>query len=924
MTNFHKMSARIQSFCLTLLGFLTLTQANNPMRVSKLGVLIFALLCTFFAQIGYAQDATTLNKSYQGLDLVTALDSIKNENNLKVFFKPEWFGGKKVAVSGNGLTITEFLNKNLVDDGLKAVSYYGTIVIMANNPELYQVENNADEDLIIIGEKNSKLNEVVTVTGRIKDGANDEPLIGARVYISSLNIGTITDFNGNYTLRVPVGKYTIEYSSISYESKPVDVVIKSAGALDVDLFSGSLELDELVITAEGQDANVQQRVSGLENMNIETIKQLPTFMGEVDPVKSLTTMPGISTTGELSSGFNVRGGETGQNLILQDGAIIYNPTHLFGFYSAFNSDMVSDVNLYKGGGPANYGGRISSVLDIKLRHGDDEKYKVAGGVGLVSSRITAEGPIIKDKASFLIGGRSSYTNWLLHSLNNIELNSSAAAFYDMNAKLLFRISDKDYVTGSFYNSHDDFNLSGDSQYDWGTTNFSLEWNHVYGEKTLSTLTLTSSDYKVETSTTENEQEAFEFNNGIKNMSAKFEFLYKMHQKNSLTAGIEYNKIESEPGDLKPLGEFSIIEPVNIYNQHGNEIAVFLQDDWDLGARLALSGGIRYSMFRRMGADKIYTFEEGVDVLRKPEVLDSTFYNSGDLIDSFSGIEPRFSLRYLLTTNSSLKMSYYRTYQYMHLISNTVSATPQDYYLASGPNLDPQYADQYSVGYFKNIRENQYQFSGEFFYRDIYNTVDFIEGAEILGNEELEGSLIQGRGKAYGLEIQLKKNEGKLNGWVSYTYARSLKRFQSDFEYQTVNRGEYYSSNNDKPHDLSLVLNYKLGARLVLSANFSYSTGRPVTVPISKFSYDKTLAALRYSDRNAYRIPDYHRLDLSLTLKQGLRTDKLIRGEWVFSVFNVYGRKNAYSVYFIDSGQARKLSILGSVFPSITYNFKLSK
>lgn len=891
------------------------------MRIIKLGLILSAFL---ISSIGYGQEEIRLNKTYLGLDVGNAIDSIQKVNSIQIFYKPEWLEGKKVTVSGSGLSVEDFLTKNIEEEGLKAVSYYGTVVVVANNPELYQEESNADEDLVIIGDKTSKLNEVVEVRGNITDGANDEPLIGARVYISSLNIGTVTDFNGNYTLRVPVGRYTIEYSSISYENNSIDVVIKSAGNLDVGLFSGSLELDELVITAEGQDANVQQRVSGLENMNIETIKQLPTFMGEVDPVKSLTTMPGISTTGELSSGFNVRGGETGQNLILQDGAIIYNPTHLFGFYSAFNSDMVSDVNLYKGGGPANYGGRVSSVLDIKLRHGDDEKYKVSGGVGLVSSRLTAEGPILKNKASFLIGGRTSYTNWLLHSLNNIELNSSAAAFYDMNAKLLYRISDKDYVTGSFYISHDDFNLSGDSQYDWGNLNYSLEWNHVYGEKTLSTLTLSSSDYTVETSTAVDIQEAFEFKNGIKNISAKFEFLYKMHPKNSLLAGVEFNKIESEPGDLKPLGEVSSIEPVDINNQHGNEMAVFIQDDWDLGARLALSAGIRYSIFRRLGSDKVYSFQEGPDVLRKPEVVDSTFYGSGELIESFSGIEPRFSLRYLLTTNSSIKMSYYRTYQYMHLISNTVSATPQDYYLASGPNLDPQYADQYSIGYFKNIRDNRYQFSGEFYYKNIYNSIDFIEGAEILGNEELEGSLLQGKGKAYGVEIQIKKNEGKLNGWISYTYSRSLRQYQSNFEYQTVNDGKYYSSNNDKPHDLSLVMNYKLGARLVLSANFSFSTGRPVTVPISKFSYERTLAVLDYSDRNAYRIPNYHRLDLSITLKPSLKKNKLISGEWVFSVYNVYNRKNAYSIYFTSTGEARKLSILGSIFPSLSYNFKLKK
>lgn len=885
---------------------------------------LFCVLAYLIPVVVFAQGDIYLNKSYEGISMAQALESIKSDHQVKIFFDPEWVKDRSITVSAQGLTLIEFLNKNLSESGLKAVPYYGTVVFVANNPELYQIESVADESLVIIGDKNSKLNEIVRVSGNIVDGANDEPLIGARVYISSLNIGTITDFNGNYNFAVPVGKYTIEFSSISYENKPIDVIIKSAGKLDVSLYSGSLQLEELVITADGQDANVQQRVSGLENMNIETIKQLPTFMGEVDPVKSLTTMPGISTTGELSSGFNVRGGETGQNLILQDGAVIYNPTHLFGFYSAFNSDMVNDVNLYKGGGPANFGGRISSVLDIKLRHGNDEKYEVNGGVGLVSSRLTAEGPILKNKASFLIGGRTSYTNWLLHTIKNIELQSSEAAFYDFNAKLLYRVSDKDYITGSFYLSHDDFNFAGNAQYDWGTKNFSLEWNHVFGDKTLSTLWLTTSNYGVNSKNLEEEISAFEFENGIQNYSAKYEFLYKMHPKNSLTLGAEYNNHKINPGELSPYGEVSSEEYVKMNDQSAHEIAIFAQDDWDIGARLALSAGIRYSNFLRVGSDTEYVFEEGANVAREPQVLDSVVYDNGELVKSFYGLEPRLSLRYLLTTNSSLKFSYYRSYQYLHLISNTVSATPQDYYLASGNNLTPQMADQLSLGYFQNFQNNAYQVSVEGYYKEINNSLDFIEGAEIIGNKQLEGSIVQGQGKAYGLEMQLKKNKGRLNGWLSYTYSRSLKRFNGNYEYQVINDGSYYSANNDKPHDLSMVINYKLGGRAILSANFSYSTGRPITVPVSKFSFDRQLAVLNYSDRNEYRIPDYHRLDLSLTIKSSLRRDKLINGEWVFSIFNVYSRKNAYSIYFTKSGYAQKLSILGSIFPSVTYNFKLSK
>lgn len=891
------------------------------MNITKFVFFVIVCCAPFLAS---AQDDFRLKQSYLGMSLSSAMDSIKAETKTRIFYNPEWVKDRKVTASGQGLTITEFINKNLEESGLKTVVYHGAVVFVANNPELYQIESAADETLIVIGDKNSKLNEVVTISGVMTDGANDEPLIGARVYISSLNIGTVTDFNGNYSLRVPVGKYTIDYSSISYESKPMEVIIKSAGQLDVSLFSGSLQLDELVITADGQDANVQQRVSGLENMNIETIKQLPTFMGEVDPVKSLTTMPGISTTGELSSGFNVRGGETGQNLIVQDGAVIYNPTHLFGFYSAFNSDMVNEVNLYKGGGPANFGGRISSVLDIKLRHGNDEKYEVNGGVGLVSSRLTAEGPILKNKASFLIGGRTSYTNWLLHRIKNIELQSSEAAFYDFNAKLLYRVSDKDYITGSFYLSHDDFNFAGEAQYDWGTKNFSLEWNHVFGNKTLSTLWLTTSNYNVNSKNLEEEVEAFQFENGIQNFSAKYEFLYKMHPKNSLTLGAEYNNHNIRPGELSPFGENSNTEYVEMSDQHAHEIALFAQDDWDLGARLALSAGIRLSSFVRTGPDTEYVFDEGANVVREPQVIDSITYGSGETIKTFFGLEPRLSLRYLLTTNSSLKFSYYRSFQYLHLISNTVSATPQDYYLASGNNLDPQYADQWSVGYFRNFQNNAFQVSAEGYYKDIKNSLDFLEGAEIIGNKQLEGSIVQGVGRTYGLELQLKKNTGRLNGWISYTYSRSLKRFNGQFEYQTINNGEYYSANNDKPHDLSMVMNYKLGGRVILSANFSYSTGRPITVPVSKFSFDRQLAVLNYSERNEYRIPDYHRLDLSLTIKPSLRKDKFINGEWVFSIFNVYARKNAYSIYFTKSGFAKKLSIMGSIFPSVTYNFKLSK
>ncbi|MCV9388294.1 TonB-dependent receptor [Reichenbachiella ulvae] len=882
--------------------------------------------CFFILSIAYllpfiAECQTLLKESYLGESFVDACKSIEQEYEVNIYFDPSWFEGNSIQKSGESKSIASFILENTDQKVYSLLEMYGSYVLVMKNPDYFKATSNQKEDLIVIGTEDAKPNEIVTVTGTIIDGSNDEGLLGAKAYIRTLNIGAISDFNGNYNLKVPVGKYSIEFSSVGYEAKKVDAYIKSSGSFDINLFSGSVELEELVIRAEPDGANVNQRVAGLQQMSAKTIKQLPTFMGEVDPVKSLTTLPGITTAGELSSGFNVRGGESGQNLILQDGAIIYNPTHLFGFYSAFNSDMIDKVDLYKGGGPANYGGRVSSVLSIKLRNGDDQHFKANGGIGLVSSRLTVEGPIVKDKVSFLIGGRTSYTNWLMHSLNNIELNNSSAQFYDFNGKLLYRMSTKDFITASFYRSHDDFNLNNEAVYDWNTQNFSFDWNHIYGDNLISTLNFASSDYWVKTTNQENPLDTYSFDNGINTLSGKLEFQYKMFYKNTVTAGIEYNNNGISPGTLEP-GALSSLEYAKIPDQSSQQIDYFIHDDWDLSQRMAVSAGLRYSTFYRFGPDKIYSFEENSS--GKPVVSSSQDYKSGELIDNFSALEPRISLRYLLDANTSIKASYYRSFQYLHLVSNTVSATPQDYYLASGPNLKPQFADQFALGAFKNLYDSQYEISVEGYYKDMRNVIDFIEGAEIIGNDQIEGSLVQGIGKSYGVEFQFKKNKGRLNGWISYTYSRSLKKFDGSSEIETINNGKYYSSNFDKPHDLTLVANYKLAPRLILSANFSYSTGRPITVPISKYSYDKTLAVLIYSERNAYRVPDYHRLDISLTLKENFKKNKILSGEWVFSVFNIYGRENAYSIYFNDSGQARKLSILGSAFPSLTYNFRISK
>ena len=661
-------------------------------------------------------------------------------------------------------------------------------------------------------------------------------------------------------------------------------------------------------------------VTGIERMGIETIKTIPTFMGEVDPIRGLTTLPGVSTVGELSAGFNVRGGDAGQNLILQDEGIIFNPTHLFGFFSAFNPDMIQDVKLLKGGGPAQYGGRASSVLDIGLRNGETSNHSISGGIGLISSRIALEGPLKKNKTTYLLGGRISYSNWLIHSLNDIQLNNSYANFYDITGKIFHIINENNFASATFYHSFDDFNFGNDSTYSWGTTNISLSWDHSFNTTTTSKLSLASSNYHSKL-TNSDQLAGFNYKNGINSLKFKYE-LTKAAESNTYKFGIETNGSLLDPGQLVPKINNGIVQPVYINNQNALEISVFGNGDFRLSDFWSASAGLRFSSFLRVGEDNIYKFDYNNLDGRYPSIIDSVKYNPGEIISSFHGFEPRISLRYLVNDYTSLKASYYRTMQYLHLISYTTSPTPQDYWIASGPYIKPEIGNQFTLGYFRNSVNNVFEYSIEGYYKQTQNAIDYIEGADIILNESLEAGLAQGLGVSYGVEFQIKKKSGNASGWLSYTFSRSLRKF-SDMQgdIPNINNGDYYPSIHDQPHNISVVLNYKTGKRSTLSANFNYATGRPITIPVSKFTYGPYLSALTYSKRNEYRLPDYHRLDVSWSIKDKKFKNKRFNGEWTFSIYNLYGRKNAYTIYFNQYGNAKKLSILGSVFPSVSYNFK---
>lgn len=882
--------------------------------------LTFFLVYFFIASYSYAQGirGITLDESVNGKTLTSFFEELEKKHEIDFVFNQE--RGDKIIVTGvtKNTYLGNYLHLLLSPAKLKVVKAMDNVFFIIDEQSFYDYGKSGGNYLVLAQQAKQKQ----LIEGTLKDIDSGDPIVGAQVVIPKTGAGVLTNEKGYFRLEVPNDIYAVEFRYVGYETVSYIVAFSPYSQnsdIETEMLPSQTELRAVTVTAEGSERNVKSIVPGIEKLGIETIKELPAFLGEVDPVKSLTTLPGVSTVGELSSGINVRGGETGQNLIIQDGAVIYNPTHLFGFFSAFNPDFVSDVALYKGGGPANFGGRVSSVLDVKLRNGDAVRHRVTGGAGLVASRLGIEGPIVKNKASYLIGGRVSYSDWLLKATDNLQLVNSSAEFYDVTAKVFTTINSNNFLSITGYRSNDSFRLASDSTIGWGTTNGSIRWDHKFNESLLSTLTLSSSNYHSSIQSVDF-AEAFLYQNSINNIWLKYDMALASSEDFDMNFGIEGNAIKLEPGKIEPAAGVKNVLPVDLNDQNGLESAAYWQGNINLSEKWALGAGIRYSHFVRFGEDMIYKYDYNNIIGRYPAVLDSVNFGKGEIISTYGGFEPRISLRYLINEGASLKASFYRSYQYLHLISNTTTSVPQDYWVTSGPGLKPAKGDQVSLGYFRNLDGDAFEFSVEGYYKETENAVDYIEGADISLNKYLEGGLVSGKGVAYGLEVLARKNKGVMYGWVSYTYSRSLRQFKSVNQLESINNGDYYPSAYDQPHNLSVILNFKLGPATIFSGNFSYSTGRPITIPVSKFSYDAYLSVLNYSERNEYRIPDYHRLDLSLTFKGKPKKNFRFRGDWVFSVINVYARKNAYSIFFSRYGTAKKLAILGNAFPSVTYNF----
>ena len=770
----------------------------------------------------------------------------------------------------------------------------------------------------------------VLLSGRVKSYYTGMGINGATIFIESLDKGTYTNIEGYYEMVVPKGLFLTKIDHLNMREEILVLDITSDTTINVELKEDILKLDEITVFAETPDKNVVSLDVGKNNIDIKKLTSVPTFMGEPDVIKSLMLLPGVTTVGEGASGFNVRGGSVDQNLISQDGGLIFNPSHVFGFFSVFNPAIVNNATLYKGGIPAKYGGRLSSVLNIDLIEGDFREYHVEGGIGLVSSKLAINGPIIKNKLSFVIGGRISYSDWLLHQSNNLSLKNSTAAFQDFNVKLSYLLNDNNKIFYSGYLSHDTFGLAtspndlATSIFDWATINHVLGWNHVFSENTSMNLNYAIGEYSYDIENEDTGFNSFHIDSKIDYQNIRAEITHAFNEKNNLNFGSEATFYWFEPGLQQPVGDSSGVERIELEHEKSIEFAVYAEDEFELSERFSVRGGLRFSLYQNLGPGTDYLYDPN-DSKNVDNIIDTVTYQNNEKIAQYQGFEPRLNLNYKLTSASSLKASYNRTRQYLHLISNSTAVTPSDLWKTSNLYIPPEIGDQYSLGYFRNFLDNSIETSVELYYKQSTNVIDFKNGVELLMNQNIEADLIRGESEAYGIEFFVNKKMGKLTGWVSYTLSRSLRQFKGEFDDETINLGEQFPSNYDKPHDITLVMLYQSSPLVEFGLNFTYNTGRPTTAPETLYHISNLTNVFSYSLRNQERNPDYHRLDLSVTLKSKPKIDRKWRMSWTFAVYNVYGRKNAYSVFFKnDYGsppQAYKLSVLGSIFPSVMVNFE---
>lgn len=904
----------------------------------------FFLLAFFWTIIAHAQEARLgidstreqgalafqLTDAASGTRLIDVLVSIQSTNNIKFYFLPTWIESIVLTDNYNGKRLSELLDTIFTGTNLTYIQVYPQVIVILKDPsqaikhrralENAMLERKQIEQRIIGSPDSAPKSGRIIVSGRVIDSKTKSPMVGASIRVSDEQAGASTNDAGFYSLALNAGAHVLTFSYVDYEEKIVDLMAFADVTMDVELAEAPVYLDEIVITDRALREQSTTRI-GQTQIPLREIRLSPTMLGEVDLVKSVQLLPGVTTVGEAASGFNVRGGGVDQNLVLYDDMPIFNSSHVFGMLSTFNAEAVRDVSFYRGGIPAEYGGRASSVLDIRAREGDYEKWSGNAGIGLITANVMVNGPITKGKTSMSASVRSTYSDWLIHSIrsNYGNLKESSVFFYDGTVKVASRLSPRTKLSVTGYSSRDAFRLIGDSTYRWSNILVTGRVDHQFASSLTGEFVLGESIYNYDFlygDSTNATKLAFQ----ILSTNAKAGFNYALGE-HKLGFGGQSTWYRLNPGRLSPATDESTTKNIALDNQNAIETALYISDNWSPREKIFIDAGLRLPLFTLRGPASVNVYEGSPNVAR---VTDTLRFDALDRIKTYVGLEPRLTVRWMLTQKSSVKSGYSRVYQYLHLVTNTTSVSPVDIWQPSGRYFKPQVADQFSIGYFHDFRENKYALSVETFYNRVNNQVDFKDGADLVMNRHVETELLQGKGWSYGVETSVSKNTGNFTSSLNYTYARSFRRFSGPTSQESISEGNRYPSNYDQPHIVNLVWKAAFTRRHFITGNFTYHTGRPVTIPVAALVFDNIPAAY-FSERNQYRVPDYHRLDLAFVIEGNHKRKKIGDGTWVFSIYNVYARRNVYSIFFKpdEKGVLKpyQLSIIGTVLPSISYNLR---
>ncbi len=915
-------------------------------------ILIISLFMVLAGQLRAQEN--NLSLQFSGILFRDLADTLEKSAEVKIYYTDKWTDslylnidskndsfknilGKAINKEGFTFIITEN-NKVIISKGysiktnfqeqynsmLKRSLFMNDTSIYARPVRIPENTSSSDEFKVFkIGRpSDAGKSDKAVLSGTVNDPLTGNPVVGAVIYVEKIKAGAVTNNVGYYSLTLPKGPLQLECRMVGMRSALRNVIIYSDGVLDIDMAERTNQLNEVVISANKENMVKNVRV-GVEKIGVKLLKQIPMGLGEADLVKTSLLLPGVQTVGEASAGYNVRGGGADQNLVLLNGGPIINSSHFFGFFSTFNSDLITDVTLYKSGIPAKYGGRISSVMDIVPYEGNSDKIKVSGGISPVTGRLLVDGPIKKGKSTFAIGSRATYSDWILGMLPDQQLQKSTASFYDIQGLINTTINEKNSLSLSGYYSNDKFDYYRENAFDYGNLASTLKWKHSFGTKLSSQISAIISNYNYQI---DSKQDSADFSSVYYKLNQRIlraDFLYFPVYRHRIEFGLDATYYSLFPGKQEPLGDFSLVPPKELEQERAVEPALYISDEFEISPNFTLSGGLRATYFTSFGPKTEFIYVEN-SPRTVENLIDTIKYKNGQVVKNYPGLEFRVSARLILSRRTSVKFGVQRVYQYLHMISNTTSISPTDIWKLSDNYIKPEMGDQYSIGLYNNFGRRAVETSIEAYYKNLQNILDYKGGAVLIMNEHLETDIINGKGKAYGIELMAKKQAGTLTGWISYTYSRVLMKVDSPYETEKVNGGEYFPANYDKPHDLKIVTNVKFSRRFNASSIFVYNTGRPITYPVAFYNFYNA-NRLYYSNRNEYRIPDYMRLDLSATLNGNLKMKKLNHSSLTFTVYNVLGRRNPYSIFFENENGTIKgyqMSIFGQPIFMLTYNFKL--